>query len=334
MPFITDKLQGLNGETSKIVESKERVDKGFVSRFDFCIQSVMEQLNAHVIGQRRALAQIEQILSIIKAELTDSLKPLGVALLLGPTGVGKTSTARLLAQAISGNANNLCRIDMNTLTQEHYAASLMGAPPGYVGSKEGNTLFDTNVIAGSYTTPSVVLFDELEKASKEVLIALLDVLDSGELVLASGVKKISFRNAIILMTSNLGAKELFEYHKHTKKIESKKEKKIIQKALEKKFLPEFINRIDSVIYYRSIQTKELLKIIDLELTLLKERTSHAIELSDSVKKMIIKQYDLRYGVRDIKRLLYNQIFPLVAHRILRGELKSFVTLKHHQLHVL
>ncbi|RDU71350.1 ATP-dependent Clp protease ATP-binding subunit [Helicobacter aurati] len=334
MPFITDKLEALkeqNKESKATPNASEPQvsnpsDKGygFRSRFDFSIKSVMQQLRANIIGQDKVLGQIEQMLQIIKAELSDSQKPLGVALLLGPTGVGKTSTARLLAKAISGNENNLCRIDMNTLSQEHYAASLIGAPPGYVGSKEGNTMFDANLIAGSYSTPSVVLFDELEKASNEVLIALLDVLDSGELRLTSGVKTINFRNSIILMTSNLGVKELFSYQQKSKKCSPQKEQKIIQKALEKKFLPEFINRIDSVIYYQSIPKQQLLDIIDLEIKLLQERTSHTIILSDDVKNSLMEQYDIRYGVRDVKRLLLHHIFPLVAQRVLESKTQSII----------
>src|SRR5690606_32324507 len=125
------------------------------------------------------------------------------SLLLGPTGVGKTEVVRLIAEAIHGQPDAFCRIDMNTLAQEHYAAALTGAPPGYVGSKEGTTLFDAEAIAGTFSRPGIVLFDELEKASTEVLRSLLNVLDSGRLTLSGGGRTLDFRNCLIFMTSNV-----------------------------------------------------------------------------------------------------------------------------------
>lgn len=328
MPFITDRLEFLQNANDSLKDSPQKQEKEhtavssqktFVSRFTFEIQAVMAYLKAHIIGQDKALKSIEKILKIVKAELSDPQRPLAVALLLGPTGVGKTSTAKLLAQALDKKQTNFCRIDMNTLAQEHYAASLIGAPPGYVGSKEGNTLFDTQSIAGTYSCPSVVLFDEIEKASKEVLLSLLDVLDSGELMLTSGTKKIDFKNAIILMTSNLGAKELFAYRKRHKKSNALKEQKIIKKKLEQTFLPEFINRIDYILYYSSIDKKQLSQIIELELEALQAKTSGRIILSKKARKALKDAYHFTYGVRDIKRLFANEILPLAAERILNKQ---------------
>ncbi|MCI6217970.1 MAG: AAA family ATPase [Helicobacter sp.] len=337
MPFITDKLESFKQEASK--NDKQQVEQPqqnkkqdkqsdrFLSRFEFEVPEVMSFIRSNLIGQDNALLMLEKMLKVIKAELSSPNRPLAVALLLGPTGVGKTQTAKLLAKALSKDGSNLCRIDMNTLAQEHYAASLIGAPPGYVGSKEGNTLFDANVIAGSYSVPSVVLFDELEKASKEVLVSLLDVLDSGELTLSSGVKKIDFRNSIILMTSNLGAKEVFAYQQKMGKNNPKKEHKIIKKIVEKNFLPEFVNRIDNLIYYSSINKINLNAIIDLELALIEKNTKHKINLSNEARNKLQKAYNFTYGVRDIKRLIAQNILPLVAERVLDSKLSSNVVLQ-------
>ena len=335
MPFITDRLESLQKqqedislkETNKEQLVNELPQKSFVSRFSYQLQEVMTFLKANIIGQDEALRSIEKILKVVKAELNDSQRPLAVALLLGPTGVGKTSTAKLLAQALSKNEDNFCRIDMNTLAQEHYTASLIGAPPGYVGSKEGNTLFSAQNIAGTYSVPSVVLFDEIEKANQNVLLSLLEVLDSGELTLTSGVKKISFRNAIIIMTSNIGAREVFSYRKKHGNLNYRKEKKIVKKKVEENFLPEFINRIDHILYYQSIDKTQLEQIINLELRTLKSRGLGDIIISQKVMKELITSYNFVYGVRDIKRMFYNDILPLIADRILNNEQVSIIDLQ-------
>ena len=133
-------------------------------RFHFELQKVMQYLHDRIIGQEAALNEIEKMLHVVKADFSAPDRPLSVTLMLGPTGVGKTETVRLIAEAIYGRPDAFCRIDMNTLAQEHYAAAITGAPPGYVGSKEGHSLFDETAIAGSHTRPGIVLFDELEKA--------------------------------------------------------------------------------------------------------------------------------------------------------------------------
>ena len=147
-------------------------------RFHFEPQAVMQSLRQRIIGQDAALNEIEKMLQVVKADFSSPERPLSVTLMLGPTGVGKTETVRLIAEAIYGRSDAFCRIDMNTLAQEHYAAALTGAPPGYVGSKEGHSLFDETAIAGSHTRPGIMLFDELEKASNEVIRGLMNVLDT------------------------------------------------------------------------------------------------------------------------------------------------------------
>ena len=151
-------------------------------RFHFEPNKVMELLRSQIIGQDHALNEIEKMLHVVKADFSSPERPLAVTLMLGPTGVGKTETVRLIAQAIYGQPDAFCRIDMNTLAQEHYAAALTGAPPGYVGSKEGHSLFDETAINGSHTRPGIMLFDELEKASPEVIRGLMNVLDTVKIV--------------------------------------------------------------------------------------------------------------------------------------------------------
>src|SRR5690554_5015323 len=169
MTFASDRISANQETLAKQryeMQSKERIAR--TSRFSFDPEKVMQHVRGHIIGQRAALDEIENMLLTVKADFNAPTRPLAVTLMLGPTGVGKTETIRLITEAIHGKPDAFCRIDMNTLAQEHYAAALTGAPPGYVGSKEGHSLFDETAIAGSHTRPGIVLFDELEKASTEV----------------------------------------------------------------------------------------------------------------------------------------------------------------------
>lgn len=205
MPFANDLIDS----------NRERLDEQGVarlqSRFLFEPAAVMALLRSRIVGQDAVLAQVEAMLKVVKVDIGERERPLAVNLFMGPTGVGKTEIVRLLAQAIHGRADAMCRIDMHTLAQEHYAAALTGAPPGYVGSKEGTTLFDGEAIAGSFGRPGIVLFDELEKASPEVLRSLLGILEHGRLTLTAGSRTLDFRNSLIFMTSNVGAQQAQRY---------------------------------------------------------------------------------------------------------------------------
>lgn len=293
-------------------------------RFHFEPLEVMQLLKQRIIGQEDALNEIEKMLHVVKADFSSPERPLSVTLMLGPTGVGKTETVRLISEVIYGRPDAFCRIDMNTLAQEHYAAAITGAPPGYVGSKEGHSLFDETAIAGSHTRPGIVLFDELEKASTEVLRGLMNVLDSGKLTLTSGTKTIDFRNCMIFMTSNVGAQAAQQYLDKLNFLPEKIQKvclkrvpvsSIIKKVMQRKFDPEFINRIDRVLQYQPVQDDALPKLVEIELEKLNQRLQHqkrSIQLTDAAKAHFYQNHDIRYGARHLARKIRVELEPILA----------------------
>ncbi len=320
-PYINDRL-----ESQREALEQARLKKPGLARFTFEPEQVMEQLRRGILGQSQALDALEDLLQVVKADLAPEQRPLGVVLLMGPTGVGKTETVRLLARTIQGNDEALCRIDMNTLSQEHYASALVGAPPGYVGSKEGHSLFDADRIRGSYSTPGVVLFDELEKASPEVIQTLLNVLDSGWLTLPAGNRQIDFRNTLIFMTSNLGAAELARYQGRFQRgwrrlfePDPQRRKQLLEDALHQRFEPEFINRIDRILHYQPIAGEQLDALLELELRKLNERLSRQgsqLTLSPAVIRWLQRDYDSRFGARDLARDLRARLLPVLARALL------------------
>ena len=293
-------------------------------RFHFEPQAVMQQLRERIIGQDAALNEIEKMLHVVKADFSNPERPLSVTLMLGPTGVGKTETVRLISEAIYGRADAFCRIDMNTLAQEHYAAALTGAPPGYVGSKEGHSLFDETAIAGSHTRPGIMLFDELEKASTEVLRGLMNVLDTGKLTLTAGTKTIDFRNCMIFMTSNVGAQAAQQYLDKLNFLPKKMQdlclkrvptKTIIEKVMQRKFDPEFLNRIDRTLHYAPVQDDALPRLVEIELAKLNQRLQHQkrqVILTDKAKTYFYQGHDIRYGARHLGRKIRTELEPVLA----------------------
>lgn len=284
----------------------------------------MQLLRTRIIGQDAALNEIEKMLHVVKADFSSPERPLSVTLMLGPTGVGKTETVRLISEAIYGRADAFCRIDMNTLAQEHYAAALTGAPPGYVGSKEGHSLFDETAIAGSHTRPGIVLFDELEKASTEVLRGLMNVLDTGKLTLTSGTKTIDFRNCMIFMTSNVGAQAAQQYLDKLNLLPKKMQdlclkrlpaRQIIEKVMQRRFDPEFLNRIDRTLYYAPVQENALPQLVEIELEKLNKRLQHQkrqVQLTDAAKACFYQGHDIRYGARHLGRRMRTELEPILA----------------------
>ena len=313
-------------------------------RFHFEPQKVMDLLRSRIIGQDHALNEIEKMLNVVKADFSNPERPLAVTLMLGPTGVGKTETVRLIAQAIYGQADAFCRIDMNTLAQEHYAAALTGAPPGYVGSKEGHSLFDEMAINGSHTRPGIMLFDELEKASPEVIRGLMNVLDTGKLTLTAGTKTIDFRNCMIFMTSNIGAQAAQQYLDKLNVLPQKIQnlclkrvptKTIIEKVMQRKFDPEFLNRIDRTLHYQAVLEDALPRLIEIELEKLNKRLQHQnrnIQLSLKAKEYFYKDHDIRYGARHLARKIRTELEPILAIYFLNHPEKNHLELDYQDGH--
>ena len=326
MPFINDKLNYYNNEQTACGVMMNKM----ISRFTFDIETIMSTLNSRIYGQDQALNAVEGMLKLIKADITDDERPLYTGLFLGPTGVGKTEIVRLLAEAIYGDRDKFCRIDMNTLASEHYSAAITGSPPGYVGSKEEKTLFDKELIEGTFSKPGIVLFDEIEKANEAVILTLLNIFDNGRLKITSGNTEINFRNSIIIMTSNIGAKEIVKrsadrtsaYVESEEIIQNEQTQIIIQKKLEEVFALEFINRIDDIITFNWLGSNSVKKIIQQRLEYLRKKLqihNRGIELSDAAQHLIIERgFDTKYGARSLKRAFRTFVEIPVAEMLLQN----------------
>ena len=333
MPFINDRLE----EQGAFARAEDRgglttaqPTATRASRFKFDLSKVTSLLQKRIVGQPDVIGAMDDMLHVVKADIGVDHRPLSVTLFLGPTGVGKTETVRVIAEAILGSSDKICRVDMNTLMQEHYAAALTGAPPGYVGSKEGQTLFDIDAIQGSYSRPGIVLLDELEKASPEVIRSLLNVLDTGRLVLSSGAKSINFQNSMIFMISNVGAKAVAEYRQSFESgwrkwlgLKPDREDMVLDRALHKQFDPEFINRIDRIVLYRRLGAEWQDALFEIELSKLAKRLNKkgvSLTVTESAKDEFCNPdtgvYDERFGARDLSRRMRTELEPMLAKEML------------------
>jgi ATP-dependent Clp protease ATP-binding subunit ClpC len=285
-----------------------------------------EKIGEKIIGQDDAVKKLTRAIQRTRAGLKDPKKPIGSFIFLGPTGVGKTELAKELARFMFDTEDALIQIDMSEYMEKFAVSRLVGAPPGYVGYEEGGQLTE-KVRRKPY---AVVLLDEIEKAHPDVFNILLQVLDEGQLTDSLG-RKVDFRNAIIIMTSNIGARQLkdfgqgvgFTTNAKSTQVDSHS-RGVIENALKRAFAPEFLNRIDDVIVFNSLGEEEIFKIIDIELAALFGRVNslgYKIELTEVAKKFIAdKGYDSQFGARPLKRAIQKYLEDPIAEEILKGEL--------------
>jgi ATP-dependent Clp protease ATP-binding subunit ClpB len=258
---------------------------------------------------------VESILRT-RAGLKDPKKPIGSFLFLGPTGVGKTELAKALAQALFDDENNIVRIDMSEYMEKYSVSRLIGAPPGYVGYDEGGQLTEA-VRRKPYC---VVLFDEIEKAHPDVFNVLLQVLDDGRLTDSQG-RTVDFKNTVIVMTSNLGSTFILEGIENGKI--SDEAKKQVETMLKQSFRPEFLNRIDDIVFYKPLEREEIYRITELMLAEIRRRLAEkrlSVTLTEAAKRHIADTgYDPLYGARPLKRLLQSKLETLLARRIIETD---------------
>jgi ATP-dependent Clp protease ATP-binding subunit ClpC len=287
-----------------------------------------EELKGSVIGQDEAILKIVKSIQRNRAGLKDPNKPIGSFIFLGPTGVGKTQLAKILAKYLFESTDNLIRVDMSEYMEKFSVSRLVGAPPGYIGYEEGGQLTE-KVRRKPYC---VVLLDEIEKAHPDVFHLLLQVLDEGQLTDSLG-RRIDFRNTIIIMTSNIGTRQLKDFGQGVGFNTSSKvgqmndyARSVINNALKKAFAPEFLNRIDDVVMFNALTKEDIFKIIDIELDGLFKRViglGYKIKLSNPAKEYIAeKGYDIQFGARPLKRAIQKYLEDPMAEVLIKSELKE------------
>lgn len=293
------------------------------------LQKLEKHLSKHVIGQGEAITQVAKAIRRGRSGISHPKRPIGSFIFMGPTGVGKTELARVLAREVFGSDDALIKIDMSEFGEKHTASRLVGAPAGYVGYDDGGQLTE-KIRRKPY---SVVLFDEIEKAHRDIFQLLLQLLEDGTLTDAKG-RSVSFSNTIIILTSNLGAEQMYKeaelgFSSKTKRDERKVEEihkqnsAAARKELEKMMKPELINRFDSVVTFHALTRKEVGKIFDLHLKDLQERLLNkglSVTVSTAAKRYLLdKGYSARYGVRPLRRVLQDELEHGIAEGMLRGE---------------
>ena len=300
----------------------ERISGGELTR----LQTLCQHLSQRVVGQQEAVEKISRTIRRSRAGLKDENRPIGVFLFVGPTGVGKTLLAKEVSKWLFDEQRGLIRIDMSEYSEKHNVARLIGSPPGYVGYGEGGQLTEA-VRRQPY---AVILFDEIEKAHPEVFNTMLQIFDEGHLTDGSG-RKVDFRNTIIIMTSNVGSRNVVKksvqvgYSTVSKSATASAMPQCeYRKALEQTFAPEFLNRIDDIVLFRTLELSDVERIIELELQGLFERTrrlGYKVKITDGAKRRLAAMgYESRYGVRSLKRTLMDNVEEPLSTLIIDGKL--------------
>jgi ATP-dependent Clp protease ATP-binding subunit ClpC len=291
------------------------------------------ELKKSIIGQEIALEKIAKSIRRNRVGIRNPKKPIGTFMFLGPTGVGKTHIAKRLAEYLFGDEDSLIRLDMSEFQEKHSISRLIGSPPGYVGHGDGGQLTE-KVRRRPY---SIVLFDEIEKANKEIYNTLLQLLDDGQLTDSSG-RKVNFKNCMVIMTSNVGVKKLQDFGtgvgfgtKSKLEREDSIKESLLTDELKKQFPPEFLNRLDDVIIFKSLTKEEIGKIVDLELVKLKKRVGeigYNLIINKTVRDYLIDDgYSEDYGARPLNRAIQKHIEDPISEEILSGNVKDNGTIK-------
>jgi ATP-dependent Clp protease ATP-binding subunit ClpC len=305
---------------TKIPVSKINVDE------KNSLVNLEDTLNANVIGQEEAVKKISKSIRRNRVGIKDPNRPIGSFIFLGSTGVGKTFLAKKLAKEIFGSEDSLIRVDMSEYQEKHTISRLIGSPPGYVGHEEGGQLTE-QVKNKPY---SVILFDEVEKANKEIFGTLLQMLDDGHMTDGLG-RKINFKNCLIIMTSNIGVRKVqdfgsgvgFKTNNNSDAVQEEYKRDVLKKELSKFFAPEFLNRIDDIVIFNSLKKEHVDKIVKLEIDKLIGRLTsmkYNFTYEQSVIEKIAKVgFDELFGARPIKRAIQDKIEDLISEKILTNE---------------
>jgi ATP-dependent Clp protease ATP-binding subunit ClpB len=281
-------------------------------------------LHERVVGQEEAVRLVADAIIRARSGIKDPKRPIGSFLFLGPTGVGKTELARSLAEALFDTEDNMVRIDMSEYQERHTVSRLVGAPPGYVGYEEGGQLTEA-VRRKPY---SVVLFDEIEKAHADVFNALLQVLDDGRLTDAQG-RTVDFRNAVIIMTSNIGSQHLLDGITSDGEIKPEAHEGVMAE-LRRHFRPEFLNRIDDIVLFKPLTEAEIERIVELMFTDIRQRLADrrlTLEVTEEARKLIANQgYDPVYGARPLRRFIAREVETRIGRALLAGDVPDGATI--------
>lgn len=289
------------------------------------ILTLSDTLHKRVIGQDEAVSRVTEAIMRSRAGINDPRKPLGSFLFLGPTGVGKTELAKALAETLFDDEHNIIRIDMSEYMEKHNVSRLIGAPPGYVGYEEGGQLTEA-VRRKPY---SVVLFDEVEKAHPDVFNVLLQILDDGRVTDSQG-RTIDFKNTIIILTSNLGSQFILEGIGENGEI-SEEARESVDRLLKQSFRPEFLNRLDEIVFYKPLTKDNIYNIIDIQTNDLRNRLKDkqlSLNITDEAKQFVVDSaYDPNFGARPIKRFIQRNLETLIAREILADKVHQGDTIK-------